>query len=84
MKEFNCNEDLIDLMEEARVNFEQHGAALEFKKEGEEEVALTILCSSNTNYKILMICAYFMEQHGQKVAVLRESDALPPLVAFLR
>jgi hypothetical protein len=61
------------MLNDANIRYEQHGAALEFTKEGEDEATFTLLCTSNTNYKILYICAYFMEKHGLKVTVLKEN-----------
>lgn len=65
------------------IPFQSHGAAFEFKAPGDGEVALTVLCTNITNFKILYICAYLMAKHGSKIVVLKEDDDVGKAVRFI-
>ena len=64
--------------------FEQHGAALDFKKTDQEHSSFTILCANNTNYKILYICAYLMHQHGVNVGIVKDNQLVSSIVRMLK
>ena len=68
------------------MRFEQHGAALEFRREegDQDRPSLTFLCASNTNYKVLYICAYLLSRQGYKVGIIREGQPIDPFISHLQ
>ena len=43
-----------------------------------------MVCTNNTNYKILYICAYFLSKQGTHTLVLREGQSVPALLRYLK
>jgi hypothetical protein len=75
---------LVSKLKEANVKYKRLGAALEFKSGENEAQELTLLCTNNTNHKILYICAYFLGLHGTKVVVIKEGQPLSAILTFLK
>jgi hypothetical protein len=71
-------------LREAKIEFEQHGAAIEIRGEDKESTLFTLLYTNNSNYKVLYICAHLMTKHGNQVAVLRDNYSLDAVLAFLK
>jgi len=84
IREFSCDEEIVFKLNEANVKFRQHGAALEFVKEDDEEGTLTLLSTSNTNYKILYICAYLLSRQGYKVGLIKEGESIDDIIPQLK
>jgi hypothetical protein len=83
LREFSCREELVAALRDQGVEFEQHGAAIEFAAESEGKKESMLLCSNNSNYKILYICAFYLQNHGHEVAVLKPEQSIEPVVAFI-
>lgn len=84
LKEFNCSEELTGALREAKIEFVQHGAAIEIRSQDEEKTLFTLLCTNNNNYKVLYICAHLMTKHGSQVAVLKDNYKIEAVVTFLQ